>query len=460
MPLANRLLHIALSAIFVLLVVRILRIGRRPAGYPPGPPTLPILGNIHLMPSSNAHLQFQKWAEKYGPVYSLILGTKTLVVLSSDTAVKDLLDKKSSIYSDRQDIWRTPSKDDTKLKQLFEGFDEFSVINQTGTAALIDFFPLLRKFPDWMIPTQAQARRMHEKEKNLYVGHWLIAKQSIQDGTAKPSFSADLIRLQEKEGFSDAQASYITGSLLEAGSDTTSSTLYGFVQAMLLFPEVQKKAQAEIDRVVGTERLPTMDDEPNLQYIRGVIKESLRWMPTTILGAVPHAVIQDDYYKGYLIPKDAGVLNNVYSIHHDPARFPNPRQFEPMRYKDDYQSLFDAANNPDVTKRDQFTFGAGRRICQGIHVVERSLFLGVSRLLWSFNFEPEVDENGFEILPDSNRLTQGFVCMPEPFKVKIVPRSKERVALIEKEWKEAQELLDPETKQWKEVPEGMVLPRL
>src|SRR5450755_2110347 len=57
------------------------------------------------MPSRDAHIQFQKWAQEYGPVYSLILGTKTLIVLSSDVAVKDLLDKRSGIYSDRQDMY-------------------------------------------------------------------------------------------------------------------------------------------------------------------------------------------------------------------------------------------------------------------------------------------------------------------------------------------------------------------
>lgn len=57
------------------------------------------------MPKRDAHLQFEKWAREYGPVYSLILGTKTLVVLSSDKAVKDLLDKKSGIYSHRQEMY-------------------------------------------------------------------------------------------------------------------------------------------------------------------------------------------------------------------------------------------------------------------------------------------------------------------------------------------------------------------
>jgi hypothetical protein len=57
------------------------------------------------MPSRDAHLQFQKWAREYGPIYSLMLGTKTLIVLSSDEAVKDLLDRRSGIYSHRQEMY-------------------------------------------------------------------------------------------------------------------------------------------------------------------------------------------------------------------------------------------------------------------------------------------------------------------------------------------------------------------
>jgi hypothetical protein len=57
------------------------------------------------MPTRDAHLQFEKWAREYGPVYSLMLGTKVMIVLSSDEAVKELLDKRSGIYSDRMDMY-------------------------------------------------------------------------------------------------------------------------------------------------------------------------------------------------------------------------------------------------------------------------------------------------------------------------------------------------------------------
>jgi len=76
---------------------------------------------------------------------------------------------------------------------------------------------------------------------------------------------------------------------------------------MILYPEAQKRAQLELDNLCGTERLPNIDDWDSLPYIRACIKETLRWMPTAILG-MPHCVIQDDEYMGYKIPKGAGVM--------------------------------------------------------------------------------------------------------------------------------------------------------
>ena len=85
----------------------------------------------------------------------------------------------------------------------------------------------------------------------------------------------------------------------------------GFIQAILVWPEVLKKAQAEIDRVVGSDRLPALDDYKNLPYIRCCIKESMRWMPTVLLG-VPHAAIKEESYNGHRFPAGATVINNVW----------------------------------------------------------------------------------------------------------------------------------------------------
>lgn len=122
----------------------------------------------------------------------------------------------------------------------------------------------------------------------------------------------DLVKAQKAEGFSDDLAAYLGGSLLQAGSETSSATLVGFIQAMVIFPQVAKKAQEEIDRVCG-DRLPDLNDVPDLPYIRACMKESLRWMPGVPLGT-PHAATQDDEYMGYRIPKNATIILNVWYV--------------------------------------------------------------------------------------------------------------------------------------------------
>lgn len=222
---------------------------------------------------------------------------------------------------------------------------------------------------------------------------------------------------------------------------------------MLLFPNVAKAAQEELDRVCGDD-FPNIDDMSNLPYIRGLIKESLRWMPTAILG-MPHAVIRDDEYMGYTIPKGAGVMWNVWAVHMDPKRHPDPRRFDPARYADDNQTAAQAATNADASKRDHFVFGAGRRLCQGMHIAERSLFLAIARMLWAFDMRVARDENGRELTPDADDLTEGFLVCPKPFQAEIVPRDEAKVARVKAEWSKMEDLLD-EDLQWKVLPEGLI----
>jgi hypothetical protein len=97
----------------------------------------------------------------------------------------------------------------------------------TQTAALLDLYPILRSLPDFALPLRRYAKQLHDKESDLYVGHWLNVKNGIKTGTARPCFCVDLVRAQDEENFSDLLAAYVSGSLLEAGSDTTSATLIG-----------------------------------------------------------------------------------------------------------------------------------------------------------------------------------------------------------------------------------------
>ena len=264
------------------------------------------------------------------------------------------------------------------MKQLFDVVEILTEIAKSTSGQLLEVFPVLRSLPSIFFPERKRALESHVKEKDLFLSLWLNVKNSLT--TAKPTFCADLARMQEKEGFSDDLAAYTAGSVLEAGSDTTSCTLYGFLQAMLLFPEVQRKAQQQIDDVVGHSRLPEMEDYPRLPYIRDCIKEATRWMPTTIL-AFPHAVMAEDEYLGYRIPKGATVVNNAWTIAHDPDRHTDPHDFNPDRFGGVDLNLVDSVTHADPAKRPTFSFGAGRRVCQGMHVAETSLFLGISRVL-------------------------------------------------------------------------------
>ncbi|KAK7739653.1 hypothetical protein SLS53_005620 [Cytospora paraplurivora] len=490
------------------------------------------------------HRQFVfNFLKKNRPIYSLILGSRVMIVLSSDVVARDLLDKKSAIYSSRPELfigqtigsgglrlpfmpysktWRTLrrclhtilniraaksyapyqdlenkqmlaelldqpedfgdhiqryadslttqmafgfraiSKEDEHIKELFENMRAMSELTTTTAAALLDVFPIIRHLPSLIVPVKKRALQLHLKEKAFNLKGWMEIKQQIRDGTAKQCSSVELFKAQEIEGFDDDLAAYTSGVFHEGGSGTTAAVLRSFIMAMLLFPEVQLKAREELDNVCG-DRLPTVDDEKDLPYVRACVKEALRWSPILAM-AVPHAVTKDDMYQGYKIPKGATVLLNTYAISRDPSRYENPRVYDPSRFLGDSTTAAESASCPDVSKRDHFAFGAGRRICPGMHIAEKSLFLGISRLLWGFDFSKAkrmtTSSDGKEIwedvTPDQDDLTEGVLTEPVPFPASVTPRSELHARVIRAAWKDRQEVLD-EKGQWKEVPEGIVL---
>ena len=91
----------------------------------------------------------------------------------------------------------------------------------------------------------------------------------------------------------------------------TLSTLRTFFAAMAANPDVQKRAQEELDSVIGLGRLPTLEDKPSLPYISALIKECLRWRSVVPL-SVPHVLTEDDEYKGYYLPKGSLVISNIW----------------------------------------------------------------------------------------------------------------------------------------------------
>lgn len=138
----------------------------------------------------------------------------------------------------------------------------------------------------------------------------------------------------------------------------------------------------------------------------------------------------------------------------DPKRSPNPRVFDPERFKDDHTSLYQSAVG-DTKKRDNFVFGAGRRLCQGIHIAERSLFLAISRFWWGFNFSRATNLDGTPVQYDIDELVGGITVQPAEYPASITVRSETKERIMRHEVAECEKLLDPVTRQWKEVPKGM-----
>ncbi|KAG5807837.1 hypothetical protein H9Q74_007535 [Fusarium xylarioides] len=227
-----------------------------------------------------------------------------------------------------------------------------------------------------------------------------------------------LSQLMQRKGLTDGEASenkWLAASLYAAGADTTVSAITTFFLAMTLFPEVQKKSQCEIDEVIGSERLPSLSDRQNLPYVNALVKEVLRWHPVGPM-CLPHTTSQDDIINGYLIPKGAMILPNIWQICHDPAHYHDPMAFKPERFL-----------GPDAeTDPGHFVFGFGRRICPAQAMADKTLFLNMAQTLAVLDIRVK---EGAE-MPKAE-FTSGVVSHPKPFETAIQARSSEHRKLIE-----------------------------
>jgi cytochrome P450 len=193
------------------------------------------------------------------------------------------------------------------------------------------------------------------------------------------------------------------------GSDTTPSAMAFFVLAMIVYPEVQVRAQAELDAVVGRTRLPTFADFQHLPYIRATVKELLRWRPNAPLGT-PHSTSEDDWYDGMFIPKGTICIPNVWNMNRDPEIYgDNTEHFDPARFLDERGEI--APRLLELKKDGHFTYGFGSRICAGRHLADNALFINIATLLWGMNFKRKKDASGNLIPLDLEGWVDGGLVM-------------------------------------------------
>ncbi|KAJ3900492.1 cytochrome P450 [Lentinula edodes] len=283
---------------------------------------------------------------------------------------------------------RTENIEDPLVSRALELAMEF--MDLTGPwSNVIDFIEPLQWIPSTL---RTRGLKLHQGLIEVYGTMIMRMKGRLEAGEYVPDcLVKTLIENQEKEKLDWEDLCMLSAVFTLGGVHSTSGIIQWFLALIPSHPEVTLRAQEELDRVVGRDRLPTAEDEDNLPYIRAIIKEVQRvhapfWMAT------PHCASEDFTYNGYFIPKDTVIVLNCYTLHHNPERYQDPWLFNPDRYMDDKLSCAESAKLSDVVHRDHWTFGAGRRMCPGIHVAERELLLAISQLLWSFNFHSLPDE--------------------------------------------------------------------
>ncbi|KAJ2930399.1 hypothetical protein H1R20_g6704, partial [Candolleomyces eurysporus] len=341
--------------------------------------------------------------------------------------------------------------------------DEFVNIIEEGFAItadlatpgkwFVEFFPWLRFLPDWFPGAGFKRYAREMKEKLALVDEkpfeWTKKQMASATGEYIDSFTSKQL-LGDTSYIDPSQKEYVVkwcaAALYAGGADTvrylrtltssifyhdhdfdtdrstgpdqTVSALTTFFMVMELWPDAQKKAQQEIDRVTGGNRLPTLDDYDSLPYVRALVKEVIRWAPVAPIG-LPHATTQDDVYNGYFIPKGSKVIANIWAITHDEEIYPNPSVFEPERYLGENPQ-------PDAFK---YVFGFGRRSCPGAHLAEQSLFLNMTNILAVFNISKPKNPDGTEVEPPIVWST-GITTHLESFPCDIKVRSQHLLASI------------------------------
>ncbi|KAF2634830.1 cytochrome P450 [Massarina eburnea CBS 473.64] len=289
---------------------------------------------------------------------------------------------------------------------------------------LVDSLPFLQYFPSWL-PGMGWKRRAKDIRLHLHQSidqPYQFVRQQMRAKKAKTSYISQAIEAWGTDPKEAEIHRYSALSIYLAGSETTVSSLQAFFVAMMLYPDVQKKAQEELDRVIGSERLANSTDKNNLPYIEATVMEVHRWKPILPL-SIPHHTSHEDVWHGYRIPKDSTIIPNVWWFTHDPSVYADPETFNPDRY------ITTPTHTAEPDPRAHI-FGYGRRICPGRYVADNALFLTIAQALSVFNVEkPVVD--GVVIEPEA-RNSPGLINKPFPYLSSIKPRSKVHEELIRK----------------------------
>ncbi|CAN8328311.1 unnamed protein product [Cochlearia groenlandica] len=262
---------------------------------------------------------------------------------------------------------------------LTERNDEAKVVRQlisevvvgSGAGNLADYLPIIgwingfekhtknlgQRFDAFLQRLVDEKREEKEKEKGQTLIHHLLSLQETQ-----PDY------------YTDVNIKGIILALVLAGTDTSAVTLEWAMSNLLNHPEILEKAKAEIDEMIGLDRLLDESDIVNLPYIQNIVSETFRLYPAVPL-LLPHYSSEECKVAGYDMPRGTMLLTNIWAMHRDPSLWEEAERFKPERFE----------KEGEIEKL--MPFGMGRRACPGIELGKRLVSLALGSLIQCFEWE-------------------------------------------------------------------------
>uniref|UniRef100_A0A6I8N8T8 Cytochrome P450 n=1 Tax=Ornithorhynchus anatinus TaxID=9258 RepID=A0A6I8N8T8_ORNAN len=270
-----------------------------------------------------------------------------------------------------------------------------------------------------------QIYNLIEELKNFVAEQVRGNRESLDSSNPRDFIDCFLIKMEQERNdplseFNLKNLVLTALNLFFAGTETVSTTLrYGFL-LLMKYPEVEAKVHEEIDRVIGRERIPGIEDRMGMPYTDAVIHEIQRVTDIVPMG-VPRAVTRDTHFRGYILPKGTDVFPLLGSALRDPKYFSCPDGFNPGHFLDD-EGRFkkNEAFVPFASGIASQGVGKGRmgRVCLGEAMARMELFLYFTTVLQSFSLRSLIPAKDIDISPQ----VSGFSNIPPTYKFCVVPR--------------------------------------
>ncbi|KAK6151233.1 hypothetical protein DH2020_016165 [Rehmannia glutinosa] len=344
------------------------------------PPTpslaLPVIGHLHLL-KQPLHRIPQRFSKKHGPIFSLKLSVRRVVVVSSPDLVEECFTTNDVVFSNCP--WA--------LLDDYVGYNRTTI----GGAPYGHLWHSLRRlgaqevFSSTHIDAFSQIRQDEVRRtlQTLIIDENEYTKVGLRPILFELIFNVVTRMLAGKRYSSDEKDNEKLGEkfreiideiILLAGTDTSVVTIKWAMSLLLNHPKVLQKAKLELDSQVGHQRLLEEQDLPSLRYLRNIIFETFRMFPAGPL-AVPRESSADCKVGGYDIPCGTMLLVNIWAIHRDPQVWDEPTRFKPERFE-----------RREVETQMLMTFGMGRRACPGAGLGQRMVGLVLGSLIRCFDW--------------------------------------------------------------------------